>query len=325
MWRPSCAAHPVRGGLVRAAIPWSDEPDESHVAGRPAVMHGNGLRMAITLGVPAGLVMLAGDEMGGGTGLAVTGALAAGLTCFACLSGSRITLRALRARSVSEVEYPGLYRLAAEVSKAARLPVPRLYVSPAMQPNSLAIGLSRRKAAVCLTEGLLRTLSAHELRGVLGHELAHVRRRDTMVSSISAGLAAAVTLAASITWLLPSLATRRREDSDGGGLLGTLLMLVLGPVAALLIQLSVSRDREYQADAMGTRITGDPLALASALRKIETGAVRMPLLPVGPLASASHLMIVNPFRCDAFTLLFSTHPPTRERVLRLEGLAGYLR
>lgn len=286
---------------------------------------GSGLRAAVTLGVPAGLVMLAGDEIRGGTGLAVTGVLAVGLTCFACLAGGRIVLRAMRARPVSEVEYPGLYRLAAEISKAARLPVPRIYVSPAMQPNSFAIGLSRRRTAICLTEGLLRTLGGPELRGVLGHELAHVRRRDTMVSSISAGLAAAITLAASIAWLLPSRAARHCEDNDGGGLPGTLLMLVLGPVAALLIQLSVSRNREYQADAMAARITGDPLALASALRKIETGAVRMPLLPVGPLASASHLMIVSPFRCDAFTLLFSTHPPAQERVLKLEGLAGYPR
>jgi heat shock protein HtpX len=268
--------------------------------------------------------MFAGAVTVGVAGIAAAVAIIAAVAWTASYFSERIALSAMRARAVSEVEYPKLYRAVREVSKSARLPVPRIYVSPAMQPNSFVTGRSRRTAAVCCTEGLLRALSADELRGVLGHELAHVSRRDIQVSSFSAGLAAIITSAASIGWSLPFGGARHPDEHDGG-ILGSLTMLVLGPVAALLLHLSVSPAREFQADALGARLAGDPLALARALRKIEAGTVEMPMSPTGPLASVSHLMIVNPFSCDGFTRLFSTHPPTRERVFRLEGLAGYPR
>jgi heat shock protein HtpX len=185
---------------------------------------------------------------------------------------------------------------------------------------------------VCCTEGLLRLLTVNELRGVLGHELAHVRERDTVAMSFSAGLAAVITSLASMAWFFPSARLNfvgdsgDRDGPEGASRVATgLAMLVLGPIAALLLQLSVSRSREYQADALGARLAGDPLALAQALRKIEARAVELPLFPTGPLASASPLMIVNPFSGEGFTRLFSTHPPTGERVFRLEGLAGYPR
>jgi heat shock protein HtpX len=287
-------------------------------------VHPSWRRAAVLAAVSVALIVLAGAVAAGVTGIAAAAAILAAVAGTASYFSERIALSAMRARAVSEVEYPKLYRAVREVSKSARLPVPRIYVSPAMQPNSFATGRSRRTAAVCCTEGLLRALSMDELRGVLGHELAHVSRRDIQVSSFSAGLAAVITSAASIGWFLPSGRVRHLDEQDGG-LLGSLTMLVLGPVAALLLHLSVSPAREFQADALGARLAGDPLALASALRKIEAGTVEMPLFPTGPLASASHLMIVNPFRCDGFTRLFSTHPPTGERVFRLEGLAGYPR
>jgi heat shock protein HtpX len=312
-------------------------------------VHRNWLRAAVVAAASVGLMVFAGAVAAGGAGLVIAVAAIAGVAWAASSLSSRVALSAMRARPVSEVEYPQLYRAVREVSKSARLPVPRVYVSPARQPNSFVTGRSRRSAAVCCTEGLLRALPPDELRGVLGHELAHVREGDIVATSWSAGLAAVITSLVSLAWFRPPGGSggedggRSRGPGNGrglgsGGRLGSgrgpgagrepgagLTMLLLGPVAALLLQLSVSREREYRADALGARLAGDPLPLARALRKIEAGTVEMPLLPTGPLASASHLMIVNPFTGEGFARLFSTHPPTAERVYRLEALAGYPR
>jgi heat shock protein HtpX len=287
--------------------------------------------VAVAVG-SVGAAVFTGAVLGGPVGIVAVVAAGALVTFVAVFLADRMALSAVRARPVGEVEYPELYRVVREVSRAARLPVPRVYVSPALQPNSFAIGHSRRAAKVCCTEGLLRLLTVNELRGVLGHELAHVRERDTIATSFSSGLAAMITSLASTAWFFPSARLNFVGDSgDSDGPEGAsrvaagLAMLVLGPVAALLLQLSVSRSREYQADALGARLAGDPLALAQALRKIEARTVELPLFPTGPLASASPLMIVNPFSCEGFSRMFSTHPPTGERVFRLEGLAGYPR
>jgi heat shock protein HtpX len=306
----------------------------------------NGLRAAVLLGVSAAVIMLIGFAAGGVAGLLWAVVVAVGLIFSLCFWCDRLALSALRARPVSEVEYPELYRLVRELSTLARLPAPRIYVSPALQPNSLAVGRSPRTASVCLTVGLLRLLGGDELRGVIAHELVHVRNRDILVSSLTAGMATVITFAAGLAWFLPFRAGREGgSGSIGSGSFGSgsgggsstgdrgrdgsvfeaIMMLILGPVAALVIQLAVSRAREYRADASGARLAGDPLALASALRRIEAGTVAMPLLPTGPLASASHLLIVNPFRAYGFARLFSTHPPTGERVRRLEAQAGFPR
>lgn len=287
-------------------------------------MHGNGLRTAVLLGTFSVLILLAGRLLGGrpGFGIAFLAALA---TCgVAYFFSDRIALTAMRARPVSEVERPELHAIVRELSTAARKPMPRLYVSPAMQPNAFATGRDPRHAAVCCTEGILRLLDARELRGVLGHELSHVHNRDILISSVAAGLATVITFVARIAWLIP-LGPAHVDDDEGARLLGPLMMLVLGPVAAAVIQTAISRAREYQADASGARLTGDPLALASALRKIEAGIVAQPLPATGRLAAAGHLMIANPFRGDGVGRLFSTHPPAAERVRRLEALAGYPR
>jgi heat shock protein HtpX len=295
-------------------------------------VHRNWLRAGVVAAASVALVMFLGALAAGRDGIVIAVAALAAVAWAASSLSARVALSAMRARPVSEVEYPQLYRAVREVSKSARLPVPRVYVSPARQPNSFVTGRSRRSAVVCCTEGMLRALSADELRGVLGHELAHVREGDIVATSWSAGLAAVITSLVSVAWFGPGWSGgergrgpgRGREAGSGPGPAG-LAMLVLGPVAALLLQLSVSREREHRADALGARLAGDPLALARALRKIEAGTVDMPLLPTGPLASASHLMIVNPFTGEGFARLFSTHPPTGERVYRLEALAGYPR
>ena len=278
-------------------------------------MHGNVLRTAILIAVVSSLILTIGAAAAGVAGLMIAVVLAVGVCVVACFWSDRIALSAMRARPVSEWEYPQLYRLVRELSSAARTPVPRLYVSPAIQPNALATGRNRRQAAICCTEGILRILDTDELRGVLSHELSHVHSRDILVSSVAAGMATVITFLASIAWLLPF-------GRGSGRALKLLLMMVLGPVAALLIHLAVTRSREYQADSAGSLLTGDPLALARALRKIELGTVAHPLPASGPLAAAGHLMIVAPFRSAGIGRLFSTHPPVAERVRRLEVLAG---
>jgi heat shock protein HtpX len=278
-------------------------------------VHENVLRTAILLAVLSSLILVVGAVAGGVGGLMIAFVIAVGVCGVAYFWSDRIALAAMRSRPVSEWEYPQLYRLVRELSTTARTPVPRLYVSPAIQPNAFATGRNRRRAAICCTEGLLQLLDPGELRGVLGHELSHVQNRDILVSSVAAGMATVITFLASFAWLLPF-------GRGAGRSLKLLLMMVLGPLAALVIQTAVTRTREFQADSAGSLLTGDPLALARALRKIELGTAAHPLRTSGPLAAAGHLMIVGPFRSTGLGRLFSTHPPVAERVRRLESLAG---
>jgi heat shock protein HtpX len=258
-----------------------------------------------------------------GAGGAVIGVLiAAALTAAASAYCDRMALSAMLARPVSEVEHPELYRLVRELSKAGRLPVPRLYLSPAEQPNSFAVGRGPRTAAVCCTEGLLRILDEAELRGVLGRELAQVSGRDILASSVSAGLATIVTFPAAAARLLPG---RGGTSRSGPGVIEGLLLLVFGPIAALVVRLAVTRAREYRADAAGALLAGDPVALSSALRKIDFRAAQLPLPADSRLLPVGHLMIASPFRADGIARLFLTYPPAGERVRRLEALAGYRR
>ena len=276
-----------------------------------------------------------GAAVAGGGG-AIVGVAAAGLVLTVVSTYcDRLALSAMLARPVSEVEHPELYRLVRELSKGGRLPVPRLYVSPAEQPNLFAVGRNPRTAAICCTEGLLASLDETELRGVLGHELTHISGRDTLPATVSAGLATVITFPAGIARFLPARAVSRATApappaapgpvASGFGLVETSLMLVLGPIAALVIRLSVTRQREYRADAAGALLAGDPVALASALRQIEAGAAELALAPDARLSSVGHLMIAGPFRPEGFAWLFGTHPPAGERIRRLEALAGYRR
>ena len=289
-------------------------------------VRGYALRAAELAGAAAGPVTsvallvagcaLLGVAAAGGGGAVVAIVLAAVLVVAVIACCDRMALSAMLARPVSEVEHPELYRLVRELSKDGRLPVPRLYLSPAEQPNSFSVGRGPRSAAICCTEGLLRVLDEAELRGVLGHEIAHVSGHDLLGSSMAAGLATAITFPAG----LGRLARLPRPDA-----LEQALLLLFGPVAAVIVRLAVSQEREYRADAAGALLSGDPVALAGALRKIDAGTEELALAPDGRRISVGHLMIASPFRPEGLARLFRTHPPAAERIRRLEALAGYRR
>jgi heat shock protein HtpX len=304
-------------------------------------VRGYALRAAELAGAAAGPVTsvalliagcaLLGVAAAGGGGAVVAIVLAAVLVAAVIACCDRMALSAMLARPVSEVEHPELYRLVRELSKDGRLPVPRLYLSPAEQPNSFAVGRGPRSAAICCTEGLLRVLDEAELRGVLGHEIAHVSGHDLLGSSMSAGLATVITFPAGLARLArpgPAGSSDSSGSSGSGPGLGALeqaLMLLFGPVAAVIVRLAVSQEREYRADAAGALLSGDPVALAGALRKIDAGTAELALAPDGRRISVGHLMIASPFRSEGLARLFRTHPPAGERVRRLEALAGYRR
>ena len=273
--------------------------------------HYNGLKTAVLLGGMWSLLLLLGYVLARGTGSAIWLVIAPviGLvqTALGFWNSDKIAVRSMGAIEVTEAQQPQMYAIVRELSAAAGQPMPRLYVAPTMSPNAFATGRSPSHAAVCCTQGILQLLNERELRGVLGHELSHVYNRDILTSSVA-------TMA---LWF----GGGNRRDRDGGNIIAVLLLSLLAPLAAAITQFAISRTREYDADHDGAELTQDPLALASALSKLESGISRVPMGQDPRLEPVSSMMIANPF--GSLRNLFATHPPMDKRIARLEQMAGY--
>ncbi len=283
--------------------------------------HFNGLKTAALFGGIWALLLGLGAIIGGGRFIWIFALIGVATTFYGYWNSDKLAIRAMHAYPVSEAQAPAMYRIVGELSTRAGKPMPRLYISPTQAPNAFATGRNPRNAAVCCTEGILSLLDERELRGVLGHELMHVYNRDILTASVAAAVAGVITSVGQML-MFTSMFGGGGSDDNRPNPLALLAMSLLAPFAAMMIQMAISRTREYDADEDGSKLTGDPLALASALRKLESGVARAPLQPQPQIVNASHMMIANPFRTQDVSRFFATHPPMDQRIARLENLAG---
>ncbi|KRA32595.1 MULTISPECIES: zinc metalloprotease HtpX [unclassified Nocardioides] len=284
--------------------------------------HFNGLKTAGLFASIFALLLVIGGLVAGATGSSafiwIFAAIGLATTAYGYWNSDKLAIRAMHAYPVTEAQQPAMHRIVRELSTAAGQPMPALFVSPTQAPNAFATGRNPQHAAVCCTDGILGLLDERELRGVLGHELMHVYNRDILTGSVAAALAGVIS---SVGQFLAFSSIFGGNDEDRPNPLVMIGTALLAPFAAAIIQMAISRTREYDADEDGARLTGDPLALASALRKLEHGTARAPLAPTPQVQNASHMMIANPFRAADVSRMFATHPPMADRIARLEAMA----
>lgn len=279
----------------------------------------NSLKTALLLGLMTGIVLWIGQLFGGSQGMAIAFAFSLLLNFGSYWFSDKIVLAMYRARQVNEAEAPELYRIVHNIALRAHLPMPRIYMIPSDSPNAFATGRNPEHAVVAVTEGILRIMNREELEGVLAHELSHVGNRDILISSVAASLAGAIMMLANMARFAAFFGgVGRDRDNEGGGIVGLLFMSILAPIAALLIQMAISRSREYMADSTGAKILSNPLGLASALEKLDRAKE---IAPMEARPETAHMFIVNPLSGGTLLGLFSTHPPIEERIRRLRAMA----
>lgn len=277
----------------------------------------NMFKTALLLAVLTVLLVLIGGAIGGQQGMLVAFVLALVMNFFSYWFSDKMVLAMYRARPIEESQAPALYRIVRTLATRGGIPMPRVYLIPSETPNAFATGRNPQHAAVAVTEGSMRILDEEELEGVLAHELSHVKNRDVLIATIAATLAGAITYLAHMAQWAMIFGGRRDDEEEGGGVLGGILMAILAPIAAMLIQMAVSRAREFQADATGARLAGKPWGLAKALEKLEMASKAVPM-DASP--ATAHLFIVNPLSGQSLLRLFSTHPPIEERIARLRSM-----
>ncbi len=274
----------------------------------------NGMKTVILMTLLTLMLVWGGAAIGGQSGM-LTALIMAGVMNFVSYFFSdKIVLRMYRAREVTEVEAPVLYRIVRRLSQKAGIPMPKVYVIPDDSPNAFATGRNPKHAAVAATEGIMRMLSEEELAGVMAHELAHVIHRDILIGTVAATIAGAISYLSHMAMFFGG----RHDDDEGGSPVAAIVMMIVAPIAAMLIQMAISRSREYSADEGGATLLGNPLPLAGALRKLEQGSQMIPMQQATP--ATAHMMIVSPFSGGGIVKLFSTHPPMEERIARLESM-----
>jgi heat shock protein HtpX len=282
----------------------------------------NMLRTTVLLALLTALLVWAGGILGGQQGAVIAFVIAAAMNFFSYWFSDKIVIKMYQGQEVTAQDDPELYGIVENLAQRAGLPMPKVYMLPQETPNAFATGRNPQHAAVAVTAGIRRILDKRELAGVLGHELAHVGNRDILVSTIAATLAGAISYLATMAQWAAIFGGHRDSREGGGGMISLLVMMIVAPLAAMLIQMAVSRSREYGADVGGAKTTGDPLALASALRKLHLGSQHIPLETSQATANATaHMFIVNPLTGGGLAALFSTHPPMEDRVARLEAMA----
>ncbi|MFO7667712.1 MAG: zinc metalloprotease HtpX [Desulfobacterales bacterium] len=279
---------------------------------------GNNFKTVILLAVMTAFIVWVGQMMGGTSGMLIALVLAAGMNFFSYWFSDKIVLRMYKAREATPDEAPQVYETVKKLANRAGLPMPKIYIIPEESPNAFATGRNPEHAVVAVTEGLLKLMNREEVEGVLAHELAHIKNRDILIGSIAATLAGAIMVLANMArWAAIFGGSRRDSENGGGGIIGLVVMSIMAPVAAMLIQMAISRSREYIADSTGAGFAGNPKGLAGALAKLGAYSGR---LPMDASPSTAHMFIVNPLSGKSLMNLFSTHPPLEERISRLTGV-----